>query len=111
MLSRGISAHLIIFNFLIVSFKNKLQEKHVSSIEHTEQLTSPTKSEQEMCLDMKSLSIQSKNTTCLLREYQNAKDIFRKVKDIKVLQQVLAHEASSMSVQENWKWLWSELKS
>lgn len=64
-----------------------------------------------MCLDMKSLSIQSKNTICLLSEYKNLKDFFKKVKDIKGLQQVLTHKVSSMSVQENCKQLQSDLKS
>lgn len=64
-----------------------------------------------MHLDMKSLSIQSKNTICLLREYQNLKDFFKKVNGIKGLKQVLTHKVSPMSVQKNCKQLRSDLKS
>lgn len=64
-----------------------------------------------MRLDLKSLSVQSKNTICLLREYQNLKGCFKKVKDIKGSKQVLTHKVSSMSVQENCKQAPSALQS
>lgn len=94
--SRGISAPLQPFDSITQMTRKDCEQQRT----YREQWTNPAKWNQEMRLDMKSLSVQSKNTSCLLREYQNLEDFFfkKKVKHIKVLQQVLTHKVSSMSV-------------